>query len=81
MRSMADAIIKETELTDEEVLHCLLLKDRTLSEERLSTIQDVQVRYLTARSLDGVPAETVSAIQKELQAITGVEYAQEANDK
>ena len=81
MRSMADAIIKETELTDEEVLHCLLLKDRTLSEERLSTIQDVQVRYLTARSLDGVPAETVSAIQKELRAITGVEYAQETNDK
>ena len=81
MRSMADAIVKETELTEEEVLHCLLLKDRTLSEERLSTIQDVQVRYLTARSLDGVPEETVSAIQKELQTITGVNYAQETNDK
>ena len=81
MRSMAEAIIKETELSDEEILHCLLLKDRKLSEERLSTIQDVQVRYLTARSLDGVPAETVSAIQKELQTITGVNYAQETNDK
>ena len=81
MRSMAEAIIKETELSDEEILHCLILKDRKLSEERLSTIQDVQVRYLTARSLDGVPAETVSAIQKELQTITGVNYAQETNDK
>ena len=34
------------------------------------------MRYPQARSPDGVPAETVSAIQKELQAITGVEYAQ-----
>lgn len=76
MRSMADAIVKEAELTDDEILHCLLLKDRKLSDERLSTIQDVQLRYLTARSLDGVPSETVSAIQKELQEITGVEYAQ-----
>lgn len=76
MRSMADAIVKEAELTDDEILHCLLLKDRKLSDERLSTIQDVQLRYLTARSLDGVPAESVSAIQKELQEITGVEYAQ-----
>ncbi len=81
MRSMADAIVKEAELTDDEILHCLLLKDRKLSDERLSTIQDVQLRCLTARTLDGVPAETVSAIQKELQAITGVEFAQEPNGK
>ena len=78
---MADAIVKEAELTDDEILHCLLLKDRKLSDERLSTIQDVQLRCLTARTLDGVPAETVSAIQKELQAITGVEFAQEPNGK
>ena len=81
IRNMANAIVKEAELSDEEILHCLLLKDSTLSEERLSTIQEVQLRYLTARTLDGVPAETVAEIQKELQAITGVEYAQEANDK
>ena len=81
MRSMADAIVKEAELTDEEILHCLLLKDRTLSEDRLSTIQDVQLRCLTARTLDGVPAETVSEIQKELRAITGIEYTQESNDR
>ena len=81
MRSMAEAIVKEAELTDAEILHCLLLRDRTLSEERLSTIHEVQARCLTARSLDGVPAETISAIQKELQAITGIVYAQETNDK
>ena len=76
MRNMADAIVEEAELTDDELLHCLLLKDRKLPEERLLTIQDVQVRYLTPRTLDQIPAETVSEIQKELQAITGVEYAQ-----
>lgn len=76
MRKMADAIVKEAELTDEEVLHCLLLKDRMLSEERLTTIQDVQVRYLTPSSLNPVSPETVSSVQKELQSITGVEYAQ-----
>lgn len=77
MRSMAETIVKEAELTDAEILHCLLLRDRTLSEERLSTIHEVQVRCLTARTLDGVPAETVSEIQKELQAITGLDPAQE----
>ena len=76
MRKMADAIVKEAELTDEEVLHCLLLKDRMLSEERLTTIQNVQVRYLTPSSLNPVSPETVSSVQKELQSITGVEYAQ-----
>lgn len=76
MRSIADAIAEEAELTDDEILHCLLLKDRKLSNERLSTIQDVQVRYLTPRTLDSIPAETVSEIRKELQSITGVDYAQ-----
>lgn len=76
MRNIAEAIAEEAELTDDEILHCLLLKDRKLSNERLSTIQDVQVRYLTPRTLDTIPAETISEIQKELQTITGVEYAQ-----
>ena len=75
-RKMSDAIVKEAELTDDEILHCLLLKDRKLSTERLETIQDVQMRYLTTSTLDGIPPETVSAIQKELQAITGLETAQ-----
>ena len=77
MRDMAEAVVKETELTDEEILHCLLLKDRTLSEERLTTIQNVQVRYLTPSILNQISPETVAAVQKELQAITGVEYGQE----
>lgn len=76
MRSIAEAIAEEAELTDDEILHCLLMKDRKLSNERLSTIQDVQVRYLTPRTLDTIPAETVSEIRKELQEITGVDYAQ-----
>ncbi len=75
-RKLADAIVREAELTDDEILHCLLLKDRKLSEDRLSTIQDVQMRYLTAGTQDQVPAETAAAIQKELQAITGLESAQ-----
>lgn len=75
-RKIVDAIVKEAELTDDEILHCLLLKDRKLSEERLGIIQDVQMRYLTTSTLDGIPPETVSEIQKELQAITGIESAQ-----
>ena len=75
-RKMSDAIVKEAELTDDEILHCLILKDRKLSTERLETIQDVQMRYLTTSTLDGIPSETVSAIQKELQKITGLESAQ-----
>ena len=75
-RKISDAVVKEAELTDDEILHCLLLKDRKLSEERLATIQDVQMRYLTTSSLDGIPPETVSEIQKELQVITGFESAQ-----
>ena len=76
VREMADAIVEETKLTDAEILHCLLLKDRTLSDERLVKIQDVQVRYLTPRTMEQIPAETVSEIRKELQSITGVEYMQ-----
>ncbi len=76
IREMTDAIVKEAGLTDDEILHCLLLKDRTLSEERLATIQDVQVRYLTPSTLNQIPEETVSSIRKELQAITGVEFVQ-----
>ncbi len=75
-RKLADAIVKEAELTDDEILHCLLLKDRKLSENRLSTIQAVQDRYLTAATQDQIPAETASAIQKELQALTGINSAQ-----
>ena len=76
VREMADAIVEETKLTDAEILHCLLLKDRKLSDERLVKIQDVQVRYLTPRTMEQIPAETVSEIRKELQSITGVEYVQ-----
>ena len=76
MRSIAEAIAEEAELTDDEILHCLLMKDRKLSNERLSTIQDVQVRYLTPRTLDTISAETIDGVRKELQAITGIEYAQ-----
>ncbi len=75
-RKIVDAIVKDAKLSDDEILHCLLLKDRKLSEERLGIIQDVQMRYLTTSTLDGIPPETVSAIQKELQAITGLESAQ-----
>ena len=66
----------KTELADDEIFHCLLLKDRKLSEERLLKIQDVQVRYLTPRTMEQIPSDAVSAIRKELQALTGVEYAQ-----
>ena len=76
VREMADAIVEEAKLTDAEILHCLLLRDRTLSEKRLSKIQDVQVRYLTPHTMEEIPAEAVSAIRKDLQSITGVEYAQ-----
>ena len=75
-RKIVDAVVKEAELTDDEIFHCLILKDRKLSEDRLATIQDVQMRYLTTSTLDGIPPETISEIQKELQAITGLESVQ-----
>ena len=74
MRRMADAIIEKTELTDDEILHCLLLKSRSLTEERLSTIQDTQVRYLAAGMSNDVSPEAVAEIRKELEAISGVQY-------
>jgi len=76
IRKMANALVTEAELTDDEIVHCMLLKDRRLSEERLETIQEIQMRYLTASTQDQIHAETVSALQKELQEITGLEYAQ-----
>jgi len=74
MQRMAEAIATETELTDDEILHSLLLKDRSLSEDRISKIQDIQVRYLTPRELDEIPPETLASIRKELKEITGVEF-------
>ena len=74
MRRMAEAIARETELTDDEILHGLILKNRPLSEERLTKIQDIQERFLTPRALDEIPAETIDAIRKDLEEITGVEY-------
>lgn len=74
MRRMADAIVEKAELTDDEILHCLLLKHRSIAEERLSTIQDTQVRYLAAGMSNDVSPETVAEIRKELEAISGVQY-------
>ena len=74
MQRMAEAIVREAELTDDEILHCLLLKNRMLSEERLSKIQDVQLRFMAPRELDEIPEETIVSIRKGLEEITGVEY-------
>lgn len=74
MRRMADAIVEDAELTDDEILHCLLLKNRSMTEERLLTIQDTQVRYLEAGISNEVSPETVAEIRKELEAISGVQY-------
>lgn len=76
MRKMADAIVKETELTDDEILHCLLLKNRPMSEERLAKIQDIQVRYLTPSMLNEIPPELVAEVQKGLEELSGVKYSQ-----
>ena len=75
-RKISDAVVKEAERTDDEIVHCMILRDRKLTEERLGTIRDVQMRYLTTSTLDGISSEAVSEIQKELQAITGLESAQ-----
>ena len=74
MRRMADAIAAETELTDEEILHCMLLKNRSMTEERLLAIQSIQTRYMESGMKNEVPAEIVSGIQKELEDISGVKY-------
>ena len=74
MRRMADAIVTETELTDDEILHCMLLNNRSMTEERLTAIQEIQARYLESGMKKEVPAEIVSGIQKELEEISGVKY-------
>jgi len=74
MQRMAEAIVRETELTDDEIFHCLLLKNRPLSEDQLTKIQDIQERFITPRALDEIPAETISSIRKDLEEITGIEY-------
>ena len=74
MRRMAEAIVTDAELTDDEILHCLLLKNRAMTEERLATIQETQVRYLEAGMSDHISPEIVAEIRKELEAISGVEY-------
>ena len=52
----------------------MLLKNRSMTEERLSTIQDIQLRYLEAGMSNDVSPETVAEIRKELEAISGVQY-------
>lgn len=74
MRKMADAIIKDAELSDGEILHCMLLKDQTLSDKRLAIIQDIPARFLTPGILNEIPPETMAEIQKELEDITGIGY-------
>lgn len=74
MRRMAESIVKEAELTDDEILHCLIMKTRALPEERLSKIQDVQLRFMAPRELDEIPEEVIISIRKDLEEITGVEY-------
>lgn len=74
MRRMADAIVTETELADDEILQCLLLKNRPMTDECLTTIQEIQARYLESGMKKDVPAEIVSGIQKELEEISGVKY-------
>ena len=74
MRKMAGAIVDEVELTDKEILYCIILKTRPLSEERLLKIQEVQVRYLAPLSLNPIPEESVNAVRRELQELSGVAY-------
>ena len=74
VRKMTNAIVEENGLKDDEVLHCLLLKDRPMSEERLSKIQDIQVRYLTPGTLNEIPPELVEEVRKGLEELSGVKY-------
>lgn len=74
MRRMADAIVTKTELADDEILQCLLLKNRPLTEESITAIQEIQARYLESGMKKDVSAEVVSDIQKELEEISGVKY-------
>ena len=77
MTKTANAIIESAELTDDEVLHCLILKNRPLTEERLTTIQETQVRYLTPVSISDIPDESVAEVRRQLQELSGVAYGQQ----
>ena len=74
MGKMAAAIIEETKLTDEEILHCLLLKDRPLpdAEKNLAVIQGIRDRYLEPDPFNEIPPETAERIKKELAGIIGI---------
>lgn len=74
MRKMAAAIIEETELSDEEILHCLLLKDRPLpnAEKNLSAIQNIRDRYLKPDPFNDISQETAERVKKELAEIIGL---------
>jgi len=74
MRKMAAAIIEETNLSDEDILHCLLLKDRPLPEagKDLAVIQDIRDRYLKPDPFDEIPPETVERVRKELAETIGI---------
>jgi len=74
LRKTAAAIVDEVELTDKEILFCIILKTRPLTEERLMKIQEVQVRYLTPLTLNPIPEESVNAVRRELQELSGVAY-------
>ena len=74
MRKTANAIVDGTELTDDEILHCLILKNRPLTDERLAEIQDIQVRYLTPLTLEQIPEDSVAAVRRGLSELTGINY-------
>ncbi|MBR6240481.1 MAG: hypothetical protein IKQ82_03395 [Lentisphaeria bacterium] len=74
MLKTANAIVDGTGLTDDEILHCLILKNRPLTDERLAEIQDIQVRYLTPLTLEQVPEESVTAVRRGLSELTGINY-------
>ena len=70
----ANAIVDGVKLTDDEILHCLILKDRPLKAERLSEIQDIQFRYLTPLTLEQVSEESLAAVRRGLSELSGVNY-------
>jgi len=74
MLKTANAIVDGTGLTDDEILHCLILKNRPVTDERLAEIQDIQVRYLTPLTLEQVPEESVAAVRRGLSELTGINY-------
>lgn len=74
MRNMANAIIEETGLTDEEIHHCLLLKDRPLPENARTKIPDIRDRYLKPDPFNEISPESAIRIKTELQKITGIDF-------